>query len=343
MKLQRAIVVTILTIALSVGALNAQQNSGYTAKRPVFGGSCPTCPWGAIGDVVKAALKSSGWDVQMCYGCAGGPRASRMVADKMMATPPANTQGPTGPVDFGATSLEFLQWAYMGIADFAKDPQGPRKNVRVVANISTPTYFVAAAKAESGITDLRQIVEKRMPVKILIRAGAGEPLLQAVLDHYGLKAETLKSFGGAIIPDYSRNMDVDVFLGLGTLSNAPEFAFMYDLPQKFDFKVLPLAPELRAKLVKEFYLREQNIPLGLLRGVDKPVPTVARNGTVIYGRTDMPDDFAYTLAKALDEHRELLEWTHLPFSYNSNTVWKALDIPLHPGAARYYKEKGYMK
>jgi TRAP-type uncharacterized transport system substrate-binding protein len=24
-------------------------------------------------------------------------------------------------------------------------------------------------------------------------------------------------------------------------------------------------------------------------------------------------------------------------------VWKTLDVPLHPGAARYYKERGYMK
>jgi TRAP-type uncharacterized transport system substrate-binding protein len=71
--------------------------------------------------------------------------------------------------------------------------------------------------------------------------------------------------------------------------------------------------------------------------------TVARNGTAVYGRTDMPDDFAYTLAKALDEHQDLFGWSHSFFSYNSRTVWKALDVPLHPGAARYYREKGYMK
>jgi TRAP transporter TAXI family solute receptor len=335
MKVRRSIVLIMFSVALLVAPLGAQQKSGYAGRRPVFGGSCATCPWGAIGDIVKAALSPTGWDVQMCYNCAGGPRAARMVADVASTT--------QGPVDFGATSLEFLQWAYLGIHDFAKDPQGARKNVRVIANIPTPTYFVAAAKADSGITDLRQIVEKRIPLKILIRTGSGEPLMSAVLDYYRLTAENVKSFGAAIIPDYSRNMDVDVFLGFGTLANAPEFAFLYDLPQKYDFKVLELAPDLRAKLVKEFYLREQNIPPGLVRGVEHPIPTVARNGTVIYGRTDMPDELAYTLAKAMDEHREMLEWTHLPFSYNSNLVWKALDVPLHPGAARYYKEKGYMK
>src|SRR5205823_5408971 len=141
--------------------------------------------------------------VQVCYTCAGGPRETRMVADSALA------ESLHGPVDFGGTSLEFLQWAYLGIADFAKDPQGARKNVRAIANISTPTYLVVGVKADSGITDLRQIVEKRMPVKILIRTGSGEPLIWDVLDYYGLTPEKMKSFGGAILPDYSRNMDVD--------------------------------------------------------------------------------------------------------------------------------------
>jgi len=51
----------------------------------------------------------------------------------------------------------------------------------------------------------------------------------------------------------------------------------------------------------------------------------------------------YGLAKALDEHKDLLQWTLVPFSYNSQNVWKCFEIPLHPGAARYYKEKGYMR
>ena len=39
----------------------------------------------------------------------------------------------------------------------------------------------------------------------------------------------------------------------------------------------------------------------------------------------------------------MLQWAIMPFSYNPKTVWKAWDVPLHPGAARYYKERGYTK
>jgi TRAP-type uncharacterized transport system substrate-binding protein len=85
------------------------------------------------------------------------------------------------------------------------------------------------------------------------------------------------------------------------------------------------------------------IPNGLLRGIDHPIKTVARTGIMIYSRADAPEDFAYTIAEAMDEHQDLLQWSHLNLSYNARAVWKALDIPLHPGAARYYREQRYMK
>jgi TRAP transporter TAXI family solute receptor len=324
-----------------------RKETGYAVKKPVFGGACPNCPWGAMAEVVKAAMTFYGWDVQICYSCAGGERAARLVAAAAMATPPANATAnalptPNGPIDFGATGSEFLAWAYRGTHDFAKDPGAPQKQLRMVANIQEPTYYVVAVRADSGITDLRQIMDKRMPVKV-VATGTGGPVTAAVLEYYGLTREKVEAVGGTLSAAYARDKDVDVVMGLGSLVNAPEYNVWYQATQKYDLRYLELAPDLRQKLIQQFDLSDGKIPLGLFRGVDKAIPTVTRNGTVIYGRTDMPDDFAYTLAKAMDEHKDLLEWTHMNWSYNEKTVWKALDVPLHPGAARYYKERGYMK
>ena len=326
-----------------------QRETGYAIKKPVFGGACPTCPWGAMAEVVKAALKPYGWDVQVCYVCAGGPREARMVAGAMMPVPRGSASAPLplpkGPVDFGATGSQFLQWAYLGIHDFAKDPEGPRKHLRVVAHIQEPTYYIIAVKADSGITDLSQIVEKRLRVKIMASTGIGGPITPTILSFYGLTEEKMKSLGGELRtetdPEHRQNLDV--IIGFGSLVNAPEYNMWYELSQKHDLKYLELPDDLKAKLAKDFYLDRKNIPLGLFRGINRPIPTVARSGVVIYGRTDMPDDFAYILAKAMDEQQDLLQWTHMNFSYNWRMVWKAFDIPLHPGAARYYRERGYMK
>jgi hypothetical protein len=102
---------------------------------------------------------------------------------------------PQGSVDFGATSVELLQYAYLGIHDFARDPEAPRKQLRLVATIQTPSYFMVAVNVKSGIDDLRQIADRKMPVKPVARGGATEPINAAVLEYYGLFQEKLKAFG----------------------------------------------------------------------------------------------------------------------------------------------------
>ena len=342
---QFALLLLVFAVAVSPAAAQTPE-TGYAVRKPVIGGACPLCPWGVMSEVVKKAMAPYGWDIQICYVCAGGPREARLVAGAMMPQRrPKDTDPhplPKGPLDFGVTGSQFLQWAYLGMDVFANDPEGPRRHLRMVANIQEPTYLLVAVKADSGIANLSEIVEKRLPVNLVARTSIGGGITPAILDYYGLSKERVESFGGSYHTDYAYGEDADVFIGFGSMVNAPEYHLWYEASQKFDLKYLELAPDLRAKLARDLYLEQQNIPLGLFRGVDRPIPTVVRTGTVIYGRTDMPDEFAYTLAKAMDEHQDLLQWTHMNFSYNWRTVWKAFDVPLHPGAARYYQERGYM-
>jgi len=151
----------------------------------------------------------------------------------------------------------------------------------------------------------------------------------------------LLNIGRGGVPEERKNFDV-IIHGC-TLGNAPEFNVWYEVSQRYDLTYLQLPEDLLAKIAKESDMERRDIPDGLLRGIDHPIPTVARTGHAVYGREDMPDHFAYIVAKAMDEHQDLLQWAHLNFSYNLHTVWKAFGVPLHPGAARYYRERGYMK
>ena len=124
--------------------------------------------------------------------------------------------------------------------------------------------------------------------------------------------------------------------------NAPEFNIWYEASEKNDLVYIQLPDDLVAALARGLDLERHDIPVGLLRGLDAPIHTVARTGTAVYGRADMPDDFAYLVAKALDEQQDLFEWSQQRFNYDRYRVAKAGDVPLHPGAARYYRERGYL-
>ena len=321
--------------------------TGFDVKKPVLASACPNgCPWGELGEFVQEAMKPFGYDVVLCRNCnrAEGPR---IVAGHKYPPPLNGLDLYVGtdvrvnaPVDFGVTESGMLAAAYNGRGAYAKD--GPFRNLRLIAKIEDPLYLLAAVKKDSGITDLAQIKEKHLPVKILASTS------QEVLEYYGITKQAVESWGGSITNAMMAPADApfDVIISdLATPSNNPESAYWARLSQKYDLRFLDFAPELLDKLStnKESGWIRVIAKWGLLRGVDRPIPTVARSGEAIFARDDMPDKVAYEAAKAIDEHRAALEWYIRPYFYNSATAWKNFDVPLHPGAAKYYREKGYMK
>ena len=346
LRLSFLYLITVLFAATSPSTGQA----GIKDKKPVFGGACRLCPWGAMAEVVQTAMKPYGYDVQICYNC-NAADAPRIVSEARTPPPyrsdpavpeilaPRNAPG-LGSVDFGATAIQFLRDAYRGTGIYAKEK--PRPNLRLIASIQDPSYVLVAAKAETGITELSQVRQKRWPVRILT-AGIGRDS-ERILAHFGLSREAIEAAGGHIGNTTEDREQFDVVIGGGGgMTTAPEWSIWTEISQRFDLNFIELPEELLAELARGNEQERGTIPAGLYRGILRPIPTVVRTGTAVYGRDDMPDDFAYAVARALDEQQQLLQWRHLNFSYNVHTVWNGYEVPLHPGAARYYKERGYLK
>jgi hypothetical protein len=323
--------------------------TGFSTKRPVLASACPhACPWGELGDFVRDAMRPLGYDVVLCRNCNGaeGPRivsgAQRPPQLKPSDLWVGTDERVDAPVDFGITESGFLSWAYNGRHMYEKG--GPYRNLRLIAKIEDPYYLFVAVKADSEITDLAQIKNRRMPVRIL---ATEFPTSQPVLDYYGLTRKAVESWGGSFVefkhPHDDYEFDV-IVSDLGAPTNNPESSYWPRLTQKYDLKFLQLPEDLLSELANVSPgMSRVTAKWGLLRGIDRPIATVARSGEAVFARTDMPDQAAYDIAKAIDEHRGALKWYARSFSYDSQTVWQNFDIPLHPGAERYYREKGYMK
>jgi hypothetical protein len=323
---------------------------GIAAHKPVFGGACKTCPWGVVADVVKAALTPYGYDVQICYHCFMAD-APRIVGDARLPPPWTAHMGggvipdsfipepPKGRVEFGATSDQSLIAAYDGTGPYARD--GPRRQLRLIANIASPVYLIVAVRRGSGITDLAQLKDHKGPLKIVVDAD----MAGVIFPYYGVTTDGLKAAGATFAPALvpAQREAADVIVHYGNLANSPEFNIWYDASQREDLVYLQLPEDLLAKLSHDLSLERHDLPIGLLHGQDAPIRTVARTGTAIYGRADMPASFAYLVAKALDEQQDLFQWTVGNYSYNRTRVAKVGDVPLSPGAARYYRERGYLK
>jgi hypothetical protein len=179
--------------------------------------------------------------------------------------------------------------------------------------------------------------------------GGDSPISSQVLAHYGITREGIESWGGsmqsAVVASFLEITEFDLIVSeLASPANNPESSIWTLLSQEFDLYFLDLPDELLDSLATtpELGLQRVTAKWGLLRGVDRPIPTVARSGEAVFAREDTPDDAAYDVARAIDAHRAALKWYIRPYAYDPDTVWKNLDVPLHPGAERYYREAGYL-
>lgn len=107
-------------------------------------------------------------------------------------------------------------------------------------------------------------------------------------------------------------------------------------------RILPIPDAILKKLHEEgyiFYIR-QIIPKDTYQGMDKDVQTVAVLAMIAV-RADLPENIVYTMAKILFEHVDELRTVHAKASAISlETALDGMSIPLHPGAIKYYEEKG---
>ena len=84
------------------------------------------------------------------------------------------------------------------------------------------------------------------------------------------------------------------------------------------------------------------IPGGIYKGVDKDVPTYAVKATFVTGDKE-PADQVYAVVKTIFENLDTLRGLHPAFKIlNPKDMLKGLSAPMHPGAVKYYKEKGLM-
>jgi uncharacterized protein len=320
--------------------------TGWELKKPVMAAACETgCPWGEIGDFVKEAMEPYGYSVILCRNC-NRWYGLRLVSENDFppALDEANlrdcvTNRVNARIDFGVTSSAMLTSTYNN----KLAGEGPFHNLRLIAKLEDPFYYLIAVKKESGIRDFNIIKQKHMPVRIM---GADNNMM-TILKYYDLTIDSIKAWGGntRVSVEEALKGDFDIIASfLASPSMNPESSYWTALSQKFDLYFLEL-PEDLLKLIAEQNVDAEFVEVqnNLLKGVNRRIKTLGRSGEAIFARDDTPEQAAYDLAKAIDENHGELKWFIRIYTYDPKTVWQNFGVPLHPGAEKYYMETGYMK
>ncbi len=223
------------------------------------------------------------------------------------------------------------------------------ENLRGLVGGLDDYYLVAIASKKLDASSLKDIKERKLPVRLytLPVGSLGELGAKQLLREYGISYDDLKSWGGAaahqgykIIVDAFKDGRADLLIAVIT----PKHPSITEIATFSDVKFLSVEAE-RVKGLAELGYQPATMPADVFKGQTQPVSTVGFP-TVLITNTALPEPVAYTITKTIIESKDALVRGHAGLAaFDPQTAWKPenVGIPLHPGAERAYREKGWMK
>jgi len=228
--------------------------------------------------------------------------------------------------------------AYNGIEQFKEKPA---KNLRFIASLYPETIQIVA-RADSKIKTVKDIKGKR-----LVPGDRGSGTEVDTLNILGVYGYTYKDFANVDWLSFSggaqrlQDKQTDVTF---TTAGWPTAAIT-ELAISTNIVLVPIDEAKIKELTKKYpFYAKIVIPKGTYKGQDKDVATITTMAQWVVG-AEVPDDVVYKLTKALRESgaKKMAEAHAQGKNVQPKTALAGLSIPIHPGAEKYYKEKGLIK
>ncbi|HXD45165.1 MAG TPA: TAXI family TRAP transporter solute-binding subunit [Pseudolabrys sp.] len=243
----------------------------------------------------------------------------------------------TGELEFGLAQSDVQYNAAKGEAQF-KGKADP--DLRAVFSVH-PEPFTVLARKEAGVTKFTDFKGKRFNVG---NPGSGtlasmEELLKTMnwtKADFSMAAELKADEQGTALCD---NKIDGFFYGVGHPSAA-----IQDPTTSCGAKLIPLTgPAVDSLLKAHPYYAKATIPGGMYANNPNPTETYGVLATVVTS-SKVPENVVYDLVKATFDNFDEFKKLHPAFAHldPKAMIKNGLSAPLHPGAVKYYKEKGWM-
>jgi uncharacterized protein len=269
-----------------------------------------------------------------------GGTFAKIIEDETGIKASASTSGASAEnmasIKDGKTEIAFTQ---TDIASYASEgsqmfSDNKVENARGIATLYPETIQIVTTK-DSGIKSVEDLKGKVVSVG---EAGSGTLLnAEQILEIHGMKLEDLEarnlSFDDSTTGIQDGTIDA-AFITSGTPTGAVE-----GLAATEDITIVPVESAKIAELIEKYpYYAEDEIPAGTYSKVDEAVTTVAVRAMLVTN-ADISEDVIYDITKAIFENTDKITHAKGELIKAENGL-KGMGIELHPGAKKYFDEKG---
>jgi uncharacterized protein len=243
-----------------------------------------------------------------------------------------------GELDFGVSQSDVQFNAVKGQAQFADG--GAVSELRAVFSLHGEPLTVLSRK-EANITKMEDFKGKRFNVG---NPGSGQrATLDVLLPAMGMRVSDF-SLASELRPDeHGAALCDNKIDGFAYVVGHPA-ANIQDPTTTCAAKLVSITGPAVDKLIAEYpYFAQTTIPGGMYANNPDDTNTFGVVASIV-SSTKVSDDVVYTLVKAVFENFDDFKKLHPAFSNlePQHMIKDGLSAPLHDGAVKYYKEKGWM-
>ncbi len=242
-----------------------------------------------------------------------------------------------GELEFGVAQSDWQFHAYNGTSKF--EEQGAFENLRAVFSVH-PEPVTIVARADAGISNISDIKGKRLNIG---NPGSGTRGTWEVIEEaMGWERSDLKLAAEMKSAETGQAMcdgKIDAYFWLVGHPSA----LTQESLATCDAVLVDATGDAIDKLVADNpYYRAATIPAGMYNNADD-VSTFGVGATFV-SSADVPEEVVYVVVKAVFENFDSFRKLHPAFANLSEAemISDSLSAPLHDGAAKYYKERGWM-
>ena len=224
-----------------------------------------------------------------------------------------------------------------GIAGRAPYPKKVTK-VCQIANLY-PQYFQVAALADANVKSYADLKGKSLVTQP--KGNTAEVLTDTILKLNGLSYQSLAKANFQASYTDAVSMMKDGHAQVMTLGTTAPASAVMDLASARDMKLVPVDDHTMAELQKQNPgYQKLTIKAGTYPKQDKDVPVIGYS-THIIAACDLPEDTVYRMTKAMAQHVGDMAAVVKPITgLTPKDMAADIGVPLHKGAAKFYKEVG---
>jgi TRAP transporter TAXI family solute receptor len=243
-----------------------------------------------------------------------------------------------GEMQMGVAQSDWQYHAYNGTSKFKE--QGPMKDLRSVFSVHAEPFTVVARK-DANIKSFNDLKGKRVNIG---NPGSGQRgTMEVVMEVKGWKMSDFKLASELKAAEQSAALcdnKVDAIIYTVGHPNGS----IQEATTSCEAVIVPVTgPEIDKLISGNAYYGKATIPGKMYKGNDKDIETFGVGATFVTSAKTSPEEI-YQVVKAVFENFDRFKKLHPAFANLDPKlmITRNLSAPLHEGAVKYYKEKGWM-